>query len=226
MTWLTRHPFTASAIAAISGPPNATKGMQRTAPNTGSRGRLQPVLRWAGAEMPRSDPFDFSEFGAGRAARTPPVQPHTADESRGPTPNRVFDTGFDPFADRRSGGSDTRHEDVFAPRTAGALGAEALTVARPPMALFALAFALAALGVAIGLLWGPRLAAAFAGWLLAGPVAIGVLAEFTRVDTRRRTHAVYSAPRWVPNVYWAILGVCLLGIAVGAWHIALWAGTL
>jgi len=27
-------------------------------------------------------------------------------------------------------------------------------------------------------------------------------------------------------VYWAILGVCLLGIAVGAWHIALWAGTL
>jgi hypothetical protein len=69
-------------------------------------------------------------------------------------------------------------------------------------------------------------AAAFAGWLLAGPVAIGVLAEFSRIDIRRRTHAVYSAPRWVPNVYWAILGVCLLGIAVGAWHIAMWAGTL
>jgi hypothetical protein len=62
--------------------------------------------------------------------------------------------------------------------------------------------------------------------LLAGPVAIGVLAEFSRADTRRRTHAVYSAPRWVPNVYWAILVVCLLGIAVGAWHIALWAGRL
>jgi len=90
----------------------------------------------------------------------------------------------------------------------------------------ALAFALAAVGLAMGVVWGPRLAAAFAGWLLAGPLAIGVLAEFSRVDTRRRTHAVYSAPRWVPNVYWAILGVCLLGIAVGAWHIALWAGTL
>ncbi|MCW2653715.1 MAG: rane protein [Mycobacterium sp.] len=175
--------------------------------------------------MPRSDPFDFSEFGAGRAARTPPVQAPTAGQS--PAPNRVFDTGFDPFADQRSSGSDTGHQDVFAPpTTAGALGAEALTVAGPPTALFALAFAPAAVGLAIGLLWGPRVAAALAGWLLAGPVAIGVLAEFTRVDTRRRTHAVYCAPRWVPNVYWAILVVCLLGIAVGAWHIALWAGTL
>jgi hypothetical protein len=70
------------------------------------------------------------------------------------------------------------------------------------------------------------LSAALTGWLLAGPVAIGVLAEFTRVDTRRRANAVYSAPRWVGTLYWAIVGVCLLGIAVGAWHIAIWAGTL
>jgi hypothetical protein len=176
--------------------------------------------------MPRSDPFDFSEFGAGRAARTPPVPAPTAGQSPGPTPNRAFDTGFDPFGDQRSAGADSDHRDVFGPTTAGALGAEALTVAGPPVALFALAFALAAVGLAIGLVWGPRVTAAFAGWLLAGPVAIGVLAEFSRVDTRRRTHAVYSAPRWVQNVYWAILGVCLVGIAVGAWHIALWAGTL
>jgi hypothetical protein len=176
--------------------------------------------------MPRSDPFDFSDFGAGRAARTPPVPAPTAGQSSTPTPNRTFDTGFDPFADQRPSGSDTNRQDVFRPTTTGAPGAEALTVAGPPLALFALAFALAAVGLAIGLAWGPRLAAAFAGWLLAGPVAIGVLAEFSRIDTSRRTHAVYSAPRWVPNVYWAILGVCLLGIAVGAWHIALWAGTL
>jgi hypothetical protein len=175
--------------------------------------------------MPRSDPFDFSEFGAGRAARTPPPQAPTTGQPPGGPPNRRFDTGFDPFADQRSSGSDTDHRDAFGP-SADVLGAEALAVAHPPVALFALAFALAAAGLAIGLVWGPRVAAAFAGWLLAGPVAIGVLAEFSRVDTHRRTHAVYSASRWVPNVYWAILGVCLLGIAVGAWHIALWAGTL
>lgn len=176
--------------------------------------------------MPRSDPFDFSEFGAGRAARTPPVPAPTPAQSPGPTANRAFDTGFDPFADQRSSGSHTDPEDVFGPTTADAPGAQALAVAHPPVALFALAFALAAAGLAIGLVFGPRIGAAFAGWLLAGPVAIGLLAEFSRVDTHRRTRAVYSAPRWVPNMYWAILGVCLLGIAVGAWHIALWAGTL
>ncbi|OOK63754.1 putative membrane protein [Mycobacterium kansasii] len=56
---------------------------------------------------------------------------------------------------------------------------------------------------------GHSLPAAFSGWLLAGPVAIGVLAEFTRVDTQRRANAVYSAPRW-SHLYWAVLGVCLL----------------
>ena len=173
-----------------------------------------------------SDPFDFSEFGVGRPARTPPAQTPPTGQAPGRPPNRGFDTGFDPFGDQRAIGSDTDHRDAFGPTAADPLGAEALTVAGPPLALFALAFALAAVGLAIGLAWGPRLAAAFTGWLLAGPVAIGVLAEFSRIDIRRRTHAVYSAPRWVPNVYWAILGVCLLGIAVGAWHIALWAGTL
>jgi hypothetical protein len=176
--------------------------------------------------MARSDPFDFSEFGAGRAARTPPAQaPATGQEPARP-PNRLFDTGFDPFADQRSSGSDTEQRDAFGPTTADPMGAETLAVAHPPVALFGLAFALAAVGLAIGLVWGPRLGAAFAGWLLAGPVAIGVLAGYSRVDTHRRTHAVYSAPRWVTRVYWAILAVCLLGIAVGAWHIALWAGTL
>ena len=175
--------------------------------------------------MPRSDPFDFSEFGAGRPARTPPPQAPTPGQAPARPPNRLFDTGFDPFADQRSSGPDTQHRDAFGP-TADALGAEALAVAHPPVALFALAFALAVVGLAIGLVWGSRFGAAFAGWLLAGPVAIGVLAAYGRVDTDRRTYAVYSAPRWVPKVYWAILGVCLLGIAVGAWHIALWAGTL
>src|SRR6202790_375814 len=176
--------------------------------------------------MPRCDPFDFSEFGAGRPSRPPPAQAPTTGQAPGRPPNRGFDTGFDPFADQRSSGPDADHGDAFGRTAADALGAQTLTVARPPLALFALAIALAATGLAIGLAWGPRLAAAVAGWLLAGPVAIGVLAEVSRADTRRRTHAVYSAPRWVPNVYWAILAVCLLGIAVGAWHIALWAGRL
>ena len=65
---------------------------------------------------------------------------------------------------------------------------------------------------------------ALAGWLLAGPLAIGALAVYTRVDTRRRSESIYSAPRWAARLYWAVLVVCLVGIALGAWQIALWAG--
>ena len=55
-------------------------------------------------------------------------------------------------------------------------------------------------------------------------IAIGALAVYTRVDTRRRTESIYSAPRWAATLYWAVLAVCLIGIALGAWQIALWAG--
>ncbi|KZS62968.1 hypothetical protein [Mycobacterium ostraviense] len=175
--------------------------------------------------MAPSDPFDFSDFGAPSA---PPPQPRSTsapDQPAGRETNRPFDTGFDPFADQAFDQARPVAGDAFGGSDSG-LGEGALTVARPPVALFALALGLAVAGVVIGMLWGPWLPAAFAGWLLAGPVAIGVLAEFTRVDTQRRANAVYSAPRWVATLYWVVLGVCLLGIAVGAWHIAIWAGRL
>ena len=47
---------------------------------------------------------------------------------------------------------------------------------------------------------------------------------YSRVDTHRRSESIYSAPRWAATLYWAVLTVCLLGIALGAWQIALWAG--
>jgi hypothetical protein len=37
---------------------------------------------------------------------------------------------------------------------------------------------------------------------------------------------VYSAPTWTGSAYWLVLAVCLVGIAVAAWQIALWAGRL
>ncbi|MGV7407211.1 hypothetical protein PJJ87_04575 [Mycobacterium kansasii] len=175
--------------------------------------------------MAPADPFDFSDFGASSA---PPSQPRSTPaprQSAGRETNRPFDTGFDPFADQAFDQARPVAGDAFGGSDPG-LGEAALVVARPPVALFALALGLAVAGVVIGMLWGTSLPAAFSGWLLAGPVAIGVLAEFTRVDTQRRANAVYSAPRWVATLYWAVLGVCLLGIAVGAWHIAIWAGRL
>ncbi|GAB1813559.1 hypothetical protein [Mycobacterium sp. MUNTM1] len=184
--------------------------------------------------MNAPNPFDFSDFGPGKQA--PPGGGQAPVQQGG-----GFSGGFDPWANQppAPGRSDafqgppafdpTGGRDAFGQLTATPAGVGALTTAGPPLAWFAVALALALAGVAlagVSALGGPMIAAAVAGWLLAGPLAIGALAVFSRVDTRRRTEAIYSAPTWTSTLYWVVLAVCLVGIAVGAWQIALWAGTL
>jgi hypothetical protein len=104
-----------------------------------------------------------------------------------------------------------------------------LNTTGPPLVYFGAAAGLAIVGAIVGglgALGGPTIATGALGWLLAGPVAIGALALFNRVDTRRRTEAIYAAPTWISTVYWVVLALCLIGIAIGAWQIALWAGSL
>lgn len=162
------------------------------------------------------DPFDFSDFGSPQ----PTAGPTTL---RPPQPDPNLDTGFDPFTDTQPARG--KSDDVFSGTTSGTSGpAESLDVARPPLALFGLAMALAAAGAVIAGVWGGSLAAAALGWFAAGPAAIGVLAVYTLVDTRRRTNAVYSAPTWTGALYWTVVAACLIGISIGAWNLALWAG--
>jgi hypothetical protein len=165
------------------------------------------------------DPFDFSDFGSPqRNGQTG----HTAQTTVQPVrPESKLNTGFDPFG--QSGPRQAPAVDAFGVTTP-VLGQEILAVARPPLGLFGLAIALAGAGALIAGVWGGALVAAAVGWSLAGPVAIGVLAFYTLVDTRRRTDAVYSAPSWTGAAYWVVVAVCLSGIAIGAWHLALWAG--
>ena len=175
------------------------------------------------------DPFDFSDFGSPRTmARTLASNAAAASPGRPPAlqpdqPDPKLDTGFDPFADAAPTKPAT--QDAFGVTTPGATAsAHSLTVARPPLRFLGLAIVLAAAGAVIAGGWGTAIVAAGIGWLLAGPVAIGVLAVYTLVDTRRRTDAVYSAPSWIGAAYWTVVVVCLIGIAVGAWELALWAG--
>ncbi|KZS51724.1 hypothetical protein A4G26_19940 [Mycobacterium kansasii] len=189
--------------------------------------------------MASSNLFDFNDFGPQQRSGVTPSTPG----------GNMFSTGFDPWRNQSgsaapaeastpgdafgSSGTTTSdpaaRRDTFGQLTASAMGTGTLTTAGPPLAWFGVAFALAIVGVAlagISALTGPMIATALGGWLLAGPFAIGALAIFSRVDTRRRTEAVYSAPTWTSTLYWGVLAVCLLGIAVGAWQIALWAGTM
>ena len=168
-----------------------------------------------------SDPFDFSDFGP---ARTPvgihPAATSTSGVDRLAGPDTLPSKGFDPFAV-----SPATHAQL---RQAVAQNAPAsdrgLQVARPPLLLLALALALAVAGIVITAVWGHALPTAATGWFVAGPVAIGALSAYSRVDTRRRADAVYSAPAWTGVAYWAVTSACLAGIGLSAWYLALWAG--
>lgn len=185
--------------------------------------------------MNQPNPFDFTDFGPAR-------QPTGSSAPAGPPPGVTgspgrYSAGFDPFANQPGPPPQQRPQGAFGPAAgqspvndafggAGAVGG-ALQTAGPPLRWFVVALGLALLGlivVTVGAVTGGSLVTAVTGWLLAGPAAIGALAMYTRVDTRRRTDAIYSAPAWAPRLYWAVLAVCLIGIALGAWQIALWAG--
>jgi hypothetical protein len=174
------------------------------------------------------NPFDFSDFGP-PSGSTPP---RTGARDQ-PPPGSDFSTGFDPWANQPKTQPGARRQDAFGQsgdRDAfgQAITTGTLATAGPPLKWFAVALVMAAVGVVLALVsaagGGGVFAPALAGWLLAGPIAIGALAVYTRVDTRRRSEAIYSAPRWAARLYWAVLVVCLVGIALGAWQIALWAG--
>ena len=175
------------------------------------------------------NPFDFSDFGPPKRP-TGPTPPHAAPGGPAaalPQASGGFSTGFDPWANQpktqprlgQSGG-----QDAFGQPTSAAM----LATAGPPLKWFGVTLLLAVAGVVLAVVsaasGGGVLVPALVGWLLAGPLAIGTLAVYTRVDTRRRSESIYSAPRWTATLYWAVLVVCLVGIALGAWQIALWAG--
>jgi hypothetical protein len=67
---------------------------------------------------------------------------------------------------------------------------------------------------------------AFAAWVGAGPVAIGLLAAFSVQDTAQRARPVYSAQPWTRALYWAVVVLAAIGIGISAWQLALWAGRL
>jgi hypothetical protein len=189
-----------------------------------------------------SNPFDFSDFGPAKQPSGPPP----GSRPGGPAPSGGPAGGFDPWAGQAPAARPTAPPtDAFG----GASGSDAfgqasgrdafgglatpgggsLTTAGPPLLWFFVALGLAIAGIVvalIGTLTGGMIATALGGWLLAGPIAIGALAVYNRIDTRRRTESIYSAPGWTSTLYWAVLAASAVGIALGAWQIALWAGRL
>ena len=99
-------------------------------------------------------------------------------------------------------------------------------IGRPPFQWLVAALVLGLVAAAVAWLYGASMWIALGAWALAGPVAIGLLAVFTQRDVAQRAKPIYDAPSWIRVLYWSTVAAAVLGIAVSAWDIALWAGRL
>ncbi|WP_198671953.1 hypothetical protein, partial [Desertihabitans aurantiacus] len=109
----------------------------------------------------------------------------------------------------------------------GAPAGDAVAVARPPVGWLAAALGVAVVAVLLVLgVARPVPAVPLGGWLLAGPVAVSLLALYTRRDVLARTRPVYAAPGWVRPAYVVVSVLVVLAVAVTAWRLADWVGRL
>ena len=131
------------------------------------------------------------------------------------SPSNPFASG-DAFAGPAAGGTPRVGDSSFG------VGGE-LDIARPPVALLAVAAVLATIGIALALLgWASWLA--IIGWAFAGPISIGVLALFVARDTSRRALPTYLRPDGIGLLYAGVATLVVAGIAVSAFGFALWVG--
>lgn len=191
--------------------------------------------------MPDPDPWDFSEF-----ADPDPRQPRRpAGSGAGdPSGSGLRGSGLRGSGLRGSGGQDNAGGtgsgapgDPFGDGDRGDLDgtdwtrsrtvvAESLEIARPPLPYLGAAAAISLVALLLASALGAIPGLAITAWVLAGPVAIGVLAYFIRADTAERARPVYAAPTWVRPAYVAALVLCGAAIVVAALRIAFWVGRL
>jgi hypothetical protein len=103
---------------------------------------------------------------------------------------------------------------------------DAELIGRPPFVWLILALVLGLVAAVVAWIFGASMWIALGMWVLAGPIAIGLLALFTQRDVQQRAKPIYDAPSWIPVLYWSAIVAAAVGIGVSAWNIADWAGRL
>lgn len=79
------------------------------------------------------------------------------------------------------------------------------------------------IGVVVGALFWDEWISVI-GWVVAGPLAIGVIAWFTTRDTARQAAPLYVRPDWLTLGYVGALLLIAAGIVVSTVGFALWMG--
>jgi hypothetical protein len=171
--------------------------------------------------MTRPGPFDFSQYRPdlkSNGAATAPVGDSLGESplySRPDVSETLAGTGGDvaqgPFGTDEWAGTD----DLV---TSGAPSR--------PVTWLCLASVAALAGLVVA---APRFTSTWLyamSWLLAGPVAVGLLAVYSRRDTQQQAKVFYTISAWSPWAYRAVLVVSALGVLLSAWRIADWVGRL
>jgi hypothetical protein len=133
----------------------------------------------------------------------------------------------DPF-DFSAGDRPSAPPPPSAPRrsVAGA-GPRGAVAPRVSLLWLGLGIATAATAAAVALWFGAVAPIAIVCWVLAGPVAIGLLAvHVLRATAVRAGPTAWTEPRAAVPLYWTALAVSAIGIGISAWRIADWAGRL
>lgn len=102
-----------------------------------------------------------------------------------------------------------------------------MTFTGPPTGLLVAAAVVAVLGLAVGIVSLFLIAPLSAlGWVLAGPVAIGLMALYLARDTARRSAAIYVRPDWVKAAYAGVVVLFVIAVLVTAYAVADWVGRM
>jgi len=112
-------------------------------------------------------------------------------------------------------------------RSVAGAGPRGAVAPRVSLLWLGLGIATAATAAAVALWFGAVAPIAIVCWVLAGPVAIGLLAvHVLRATAVRAGPTAWTEPRAAVPLYWTALAVSAIGIGISAWRIADWAGRL
>jgi hypothetical protein len=108
----------------------------------------------------------------------------------------------------------------------GSVATRRIEIATPRLRWLVLAATAGLVGLGLAALLGQLILPAIAGWLLSGPVAIGLLAVHLHSESQRRAMPASLDYAWLRPGYVAVLVLALVAVVVSALRIALWAGRL
>lgn len=165
-------------------------------------------------------PFDFGQFGG---ASTPNNPPASVGSFGSGSPN--------PFAGAQETNVHTGfNQDDSSAGVPGSSfnsdGAAPLHMTGAPVVWLFVSMAAAAIAFVLALVLGGSPVVAVGAWVLAGPVAIALVAIFSFQDTRARTAALYSSSGFATWLYRGAIILSLVAVVVSALRIADWVGRI